>query len=31
MLNGDDYTMLMKQAYFNPFQDEYAANIPEFN
>lgn len=31
MLNGDDYTMLMKQAYFNPRQDEYAANIPEFN
>lgn len=31
MLNGDDYTMLMKQAYFNPRQDEDAANIPEFN
>lgn len=31
MLNGDDYTMLMKQAYFNPRQDKAAANIPEFN
>lgn len=31
MLNGDDYTMLMKQAYFNPAQSESAANIPEFN
>ena len=31
MLNGDDYTMLMKQAYFNPRQDENACNIPEFN
>ena len=26
MLNGDDYTMLMKQAYFNPTQDENALN-----
>lgn len=31
MLNGDDYTMLMKQAYFNRYQDEEYANIPEFN
>ncbi len=31
MLNGDDYTMLMKQAYFNPRQNEAACNIPEFN
>lgn len=31
MLNGDDYTMLMKQAYFNPHQDENACNIPEYN
>ena len=31
MLSGDDYTMLMKQAYFNPRQDENACNIPEFN
>ncbi len=31
MLSGDDYTMLMKQAYFNPRQDENACNIPEYN
>lgn len=31
MLSGDDYTMLMKQAYFNPRQDENACNIPEFS
>ncbi|KAA6301240.1 MAG: TonB-dependent receptor SusC [Candidatus Ordinivivax streblomastigis] len=31
MLNGDDYTMLMKQAYFNPRQNEAAANVQEFN
>lgn len=31
MLSGDDYTMLMKQAYFNPRQDENACNLPEFN
>ncbi len=30
MLNGDDYTMMIKQAYFNPEQDEYAANVREF-
>lgn len=30
MLNGDNYTMLMKQAYFNPHQNESAANIREF-
>ncbi|GAO30831.1 SusC/RagA family TonB-linked outer membrane protein [Geofilum rubicundum] len=30
MLNGDDYTMLMKQAYFNPQQNENAANVREF-
>ena len=30
MLNGDDYTMMMKQAYFNPQQDENAANVREF-
>jgi TonB-linked SusC/RagA family outer membrane protein len=30
MLNGDDYTMLIKQAYFNPYQDEDAANVQEF-
>lgn len=30
MLNGDEYTMMMKQAYFNPQQDEDAANVREF-
>ncbi|MDR1810093.1 MAG: SusC/RagA family TonB-linked outer membrane protein, partial [Prevotella sp.] len=30
MLNGDDYTMLMKQAYFNVSQNSSASNIPEF-
>ena len=31
MLSGDDYTMLMKQAYFNRYLDEEECNIPEFN
>ena len=34
MLTGDDYTMLMKEAYFNPAQNDEAAsqfNIPEIN
>jgi TonB-linked SusC/RagA family outer membrane protein len=31
MLNGDDYTMLMKQAYFNQNQDESAADLDEYN
>ena len=30
MLNGNDYTMLMKQAYFNPHQNSASSNIPEF-
>jgi len=30
MLNGDNYTMLMKQAYFNPSQDPNASAINEF-
>jgi TonB-linked SusC/RagA family outer membrane protein len=30
MLSGDDYTMMIKQAYFNPQQDEDAANVEEF-
>ena len=30
MLNGDDYTMLIKQSYFNPTLDENAANVREF-
>jgi len=34
MLNGDDYTMMLKEAYFNPQQDDNAASasrIPEIN
>lgn len=31
MLSGADYTMLMKQAYFNPALNETASNIDEFN
>lgn len=31
MLNGDDYTMLMKEAYFNPRQSNGASDIREFN
>ncbi len=31
MLDGDNYTMLMKQAYFNRNQNEDECNIPEFN
>jgi len=31
MLNGDDYTMLMKQEYFNPQQDQNAGNYNEYN
>ena len=29
LLNGDDYTMLMKQAYFNRNQED--CNIPEYS
>lgn len=32
LLNGDDYTMLLKEAYFNPAQNEMLSiNIPEIN
>jgi TonB-linked SusC/RagA family outer membrane protein len=31
MLDGNEYTMLMKQAYFNPKQDAGASDIPEFS
>ena len=32
LLNGDDYTMLLKEAYFNPSQNDGAsANVPEIN
>ena len=29
MLNGDGYTMMLKQAFFNPTQSDYASNIVE--
>ena len=31
LLNGDDYTMLLKEAYFNPEQSDAAGNIRELN
>ncbi|MBO7102320.1 MAG: SusC/RagA family TonB-linked outer membrane protein, partial [Bacteroidaceae bacterium] len=31
MLNGDQYTMLMKEAYYNPLLSDEARNIVEFN
>ena len=31
MLNGDDYTMFMKEAYFNPHLNDEAADLDEFN
>ena len=31
MLNGDEYTMLMKEAYYNPKLSDAAADIREFN
>lgn len=31
LLSGDDYTMLLKEAYFNPRQNDNASNIPEIN
>ena len=32
LLNGDDYTMLLKESLFNPTQDDNAsANVPEIN
>ena len=31
LLNGDDYTMLLKESYFNPQQSDAAANINELN
>ena len=31
LLNGDDYTMLLKESYFNPEQSDAAADIPELN
>ena len=31
LLSGDDYTMLLKESYFNPQQDDNASNIKELN
>lgn len=31
LLNGDQYTMLMKEAYYNPTLSDAASNIREFN
>lgn len=31
LLSGDEYTMLMKEAYLNPNLDESKGNIPEYN
>ena len=31
MLNGGDFTMLMKESHLNPLQDDNATNIPEYN
>ena len=31
LLNGDDYTMLLKESYFNPEQSDAASNIRELN
>ena len=31
MLNGDEYTMLLKEEYFNPTMSDKSSNIPELN
>lgn len=31
MLTGDDYTMLLKESYFNPAQSDRISNMPELN
>ena len=31
MLNGDEYTMLLKEEYFNPSMSDVNSNIPELN
>lgn len=31
LLSGDDYTMLLKESYFNPEQSDNASDIPEIN
>lgn len=31
LLSGDDYTMLLKESYFNPAQSDVASDVPEIN
>ncbi len=31
LLNGDQYTMFLKEAYFNPKMSDQASSIPEIN
>jgi hypothetical protein len=31
MLNGDEYTMLLKEEYFNPKLSDATSDIPELN
>ena len=31
LLNGDDYTMMLKEAYFNPQQNDRASDVNELN
>ena len=31
LLNGDDYTMMLKEAYFNPAQNDYYSAVEELN
>ncbi len=31
LLSGDDYTMLMKESYFNPEQNDESSNVSAFN
>ena len=31
LLNGDDYTMMLKESYFNPAQNDNASNVNELN
>ncbi len=31
LLNGDDYTMMLKEAYFNPYQEDQSGFVDEIN
>ena len=31
LMNGDDYTMMLKEAYFNPAQNDYYSAVDELN